>query len=222
VTQLRVRVRHAVEIIHDELTKQNVSKAVDRERIEEEIRGYLRAPSRARSVVTLKPYGLFFRPDDSINPAHRDFAKQVEQRLRSLEHLLAENLRRQELQDDEDYPLWIDGSPIPQPVRLFADLRRSIADWIDAFHRVAITKRPKQGVAKSKFAHAKRHAAEVAVRLYKHHGLKLTTSHSPRNGLNLLSAAIYGERLLTTDQGFFQHACAAIKHQSGSRKKRPE
>jgi hypothetical protein len=180
---LRARSLRAVEII------ERSGAQVDRQKIESEIRRYLRYPGQPSSIVH-HWRGLL---PPTLTLKQKKVAERLGKPLRRLKSLLA----------DQNLP--------PE-----LDWRNEVQRWITAAHEVATTKLPRKAVAKRKFdAHSKLHAAEVAVRLFKHHGLvDLKCSHSPNNPLNKLAAAVYGQTLRTTDAGFYQHCRAAISSEA--------
>jgi hypothetical protein len=217
---LRDRVRHATEIIAAVLKKQGSSKAVGRAKIEDEIRGYLRSPNEA-ATLQLRGYGLFPpRPEEvqavvvsdslllAVTPTQKKLVKRLEQKLRAVSDVLA---------DKRWPPPWWQSSNLPPELD---DLKVAVAHWIKTVGTIAMAKIPKTNMPKPTFdAHAKRHAAEVAVRLFRHHGLKPTLSHSPNNGLNRLAAAIHGSDCKRLMQDSFSTAARQYWRASAHRRR---
>jgi hypothetical protein len=127
------------------------------------------------------------------------------------------------LLDDADLPEWLDWRVSGRWAKAIAKALGSkwapdqcsvqMESWIRQANIIALWKYNKKGKPEAgSNAMAKLAAAERAVRLFKHHGLKLYRSHGTGNRLNQLAAAIYdGTRLFETDKGFFQHICTVIR-----------
>jgi hypothetical protein len=77
--------------------------------------------------------------------------------------------------------------------------------------------RPKKGWPRKADMPARYHAALVAVRLFRHHALEPTASHSLNNKVLPLAKIIFGEPQSSTgetDKGWFQQINRAIKETS--------
>jgi hypothetical protein len=210
VGDIRAQVNGAVAIIRDAIAAarrrdRSVRAKADVQKIEEEIRAYVKNP---RTTINRR---FFLSPDPPPGPAQKRLAKRLVKQLQELSNLL----------DDDDLPEWLDWRDTGRWAKAIAEDLGSnwapdecsvrIEHWIREANVIASWKSSKKGKAEARSdAAAKLAAAERAVRLFKHHGLKLYRSHSRNNKLNQLAAAIHGTRLVETDKGFFQHCCTVI------------
>jgi hypothetical protein len=208
---IRARVNGAVAIIRDanaaaRRRDRSVTAAVDVQKIEEEIRAYVKNPT---TTINRR---FFLSPEPPPGPAQKRLAKRLVRQLQELSNLL----------DDADLPEWLDLRDTGRWAKAIAEdhlgsnwapdeCSVQIEHWIREANLIAKWKSNKKGKAQERSgAMAKLAAAERAVRLFKHHGLKLYRSHSTDNRLNQLAAAIHGTHLFETDEGFFQHCCTVI------------
>jgi hypothetical protein len=176
------RVRHATNIIRD------AEASVDEPKIKQEIEAYCESPQGDWSTIEWRMrsgrYGAYTKE-------HRQAAKRLERALIEVENVL----------NDTDLPHEIRE---PISIALHRRLKLSVAqeDELDGrwlvehwINRARAAQQPYKRWHKKSVSPAKRHAAQVALRLLKHHGLKPTLSHSYNNKFIQLAAVIFGEPL---------------------------
>jgi hypothetical protein len=197
------RILRAKQTIREALLEQHgKAEEPDAQKIKEAIEAYCAAP--AGDWTTLE-WRMRAGRHGALTKEHNDAAKRLDKALAAL----AKVLRDKNLPFNLRHPLSIEAMhKLGLTVYEYEQLD-IVEDWQ---RRARAGSKPWKRWPKDPEARKKAHAAEIAVRLFDHHKLVCTASHSPNNKLIKLAAIVFGQPLRTgkRDKGWYRYCNAAI------------